>query len=77
MLNGVYFQSAAAELSLAEIIKHGGVLILRNSSLKLKQVADNAILLNISTYSENISKRIAQKLVLSESKELVKLLADQ
>ena len=35
-----------------------GVLILRNSSLKLKMVADNAILLNYAVSSENISKRI-------------------
>ena len=33
-----------------------GVLILRNSSLKLKTVADNAILLNRFTSSENISE---------------------
>ena len=33
-----------------------GVLILRNSSLKLKMVADNAILLNYTVSSENISE---------------------
>jgi len=35
-----------------------GVLILRNSSLKLKMVVDNAILQNHAVSSENISKRI-------------------
>jgi len=35
-----------------------GVLILRNSSLKLKMVADNAILLNCAVSSENISESI-------------------
>ena len=35
-----------------------GVLILRNSSRKLKTVADNAILLNYAVSSENISERI-------------------
>ena len=35
-----------------------GVLILRNSSLKLKTVVDNAILQDIAVSSENISKRI-------------------
>ena len=35
-----------------------GVLILRNKSLKFKQVADNAILLNYTVSSENISKSI-------------------
>ena len=34
------------------------VLILRNSSLKLKTVVDNAILLNYAVSPENISKRI-------------------
>ena len=32
-----------------------GVLILRNSSLKLKTVVDNTILLNYAVSSENIS----------------------
>jgi hypothetical protein len=35
-----------------------GVLILRNSSLKLKMVVDNAILLNYAVSSENISEGI-------------------
>ena len=35
-----------------------GVLILRNSSLKLKTVADNAILQNRCISPENISERI-------------------
>ena len=34
------------------------VLILQNSSLKLKMVVDNAILLNYAVSSENISERI-------------------
>lgn len=38
-----------------------GALILRNSSLKLKLVVDNAILLNISYSSENISDSIKIK----------------
>ena len=38
-----------------------GVLILRNSSLKLKTVADNTILRNYAVPSENISKRIKTK----------------
>ncbi|MBQ7393516.1 MAG: hypothetical protein IJV89_04105, partial [Lentisphaeria bacterium] len=38
-----------------------GVLILRNSSLKLKTVADNAILLNYAVSSENIFERIKTK----------------
>ena len=38
-----------------------GVLILRNKSLKLKQVADNAILLNYVVSLKNISKRIKIK----------------
>ena len=37
------------------------VLILRNSSLKLKTVADNAILLNYAVSSENISESIKIK----------------
>ena len=39
-----------------------GILILRNSSLKLKTVVDNAILLNYAVSSENISERIKIKL---------------
>ena len=39
----------------------GGVLILRNKSLKLKTVADNTILRNYAVPSENISKRIKTK----------------
>ena len=35
-----------------------GVLILRNSSLKLKMVVDNAILQNHAVSSENISESI-------------------
>ena len=35
-----------------------GVLILRNTSLKLKTVVDNAILLNYAVSPENISERI-------------------
>ena len=35
-----------------------GVLILRNSSLKLKTVVSNAILLNYAVSPENISERI-------------------
>ena len=38
-----------------------GVLILRNSSLKLKTVADNAILQNYAVSSENISEHIKIK----------------
>ena len=38
-----------------------GVLILRNTSLKLKMVVDNAILLNYAVSSENISERIKIK----------------
>ena len=38
-----------------------GVLILQNSSRKLKTVADNAILLNLTASSENISERIKVK----------------
>ena len=38
-----------------------GVLILRNSSLKLKKVADNAILQNYAVSSENISESIKIK----------------
>ena len=38
-----------------------GVLILRNSSRKLKMVADNAILLNYAVSSENISENIKIK----------------
>ena len=37
------------------------VLILQNSSLKLKTVVDNAILLNHAVSSENISKCIKSK----------------
>ena len=40
-----------------------GVLILRNSSLKLKTVVDNAILQNHVVSSESISKRIKTKIV--------------
>ena len=39
----------------------GDVLDLQNKSRKLKLVADNAILLNISYSSENISERIKTK----------------
>ena len=39
-----------------------GVLILRNSSLKLKMVADNAILRNYAVSSESISERIKFKI---------------
>ena len=35
-----------------------GVLILRNTSLKLKMVADNAIWLNYAVSPKNISERI-------------------
>ena len=38
-----------------------GVLILWNSSLKLKTVVDNAILLNYAVSSENISESIKNK----------------
>ena len=38
-----------------------GVLILRNSSFKLKMVADNAILRNYAISSENISESIKIK----------------
>ena len=38
-----------------------GVLFLRNSSLKLKTVVDNAILLNYAVSSENISESIKSK----------------
>ena len=38
-----------------------GVLILQNSSRKLKMVADNAILLNYTGSSENISESIKIK----------------
>jgi len=38
-----------------------GVLILQNSSLKLKMVADNAILRNYAVSSENISESIKIK----------------
>jgi hypothetical protein len=38
-----------------------GVLILQNSSLKLKAVADNANLLNCAVSSENISECIKSK----------------
>ena len=38
-----------------------GVLILQNSFLKLKTVADNAILQNHDVYSESISERIKIK----------------
>ena len=38
-----------------------GVLILRNSSRKLKMVVGNAILLNYAVPSENISERIKIK----------------
>jgi hypothetical protein len=38
-----------------------GVLILRNSSLKLKTVVDNASLQNYAVSSENISKSIKIK----------------
>ena len=38
-----------------------GVLILRNSSLKLKMVVGNAILLNYAVSSENISESIKIK----------------
>ena len=38
-----------------------GVLILRNSSLKLKTVVDNAILQNYAVSSENISESIKIK----------------
>ena len=38
-----------------------GVLILRNKSLKFKQVADNAILLNYTVSSKNISESIKVK----------------
>ena len=38
-----------------------GVLILRNSSLNLKMVVDNAILRNYAVPSENIFKRIKIK----------------
>ena len=45
--------------------KHGnimeGVLIFRNSSLKLKTVVGNAILLNYAVSSENISESIKIK----------------
>ena len=38
-----------------------GILILRNSSLKLKMVVDNAILQNYAVSSENISESIKIK----------------
>ena len=38
-----------------------GVLILRNSSLKLKMVVDNAILQHYAVSSENISESIKIK----------------
>ena len=39
-----------------------GVLILRNTSLKLKTVVDNAILLNHAVSPENISESIKVKI---------------
>ena len=53
------FNKAGASISDDEIRE--GVLILRNSSLKLKMVVDNAILLKYCTSSENISERIKNK----------------
>ena len=50
------FNKAGASISDDEIRE--GVLILRNSSRKLKMVVDNTILLNIDVSSENISERI-------------------
>ena len=46
-------QARCAPSPLRRILE--GVLILRNSSRKLKTVADNAILLNYTVSSENIS----------------------
>ena len=43
----------------ADIVE--GILILRNTSLKLKMVVDNAILLNYAVSSENISESIKIK----------------
>jgi hypothetical protein len=53
------FNKAGASISDDEIRE--GVLILRNSSLKFKTVADNAILLNYAVSSESISERIKIK----------------
>ena len=53
------FNKAGASISDDEIRE--GVLILRNSSLKLKTVVDNAILLNYAVSSENISESIKIK----------------
>jgi hypothetical protein len=50
------FNKAGASISDDEIRE--GVLILRNKSLKLKTVVDNANLLNYAVSSENISERI-------------------
>ena len=54
---GINKRTVAA--GMAQLVK--GVLILRNSSLKLKTVADNAILLNYAVSSENISESIKIK----------------
>ena len=53
------FNKAGASFSDDEIRE--GVLILRNSFLKLKTVADNTILLNRFTSSENITQSIKIK----------------
>ena len=48
---------AVSGISVLERIQNvEGIFILQNSSLKLKSVADNAILLNYAVSSENISE---------------------
>ena len=56
LLNG-FLDFNSTEVEIQE-----GVLILRNTSLKLKMVADNAILRNYAVSSENISESIKIKI---------------
>jgi len=55
------FQQTRVKYSKESVEILEGVLILRNSSLKLKTVAGNAILLNYAVSSENISESIKIK----------------
>ena len=57
----VKYSTKSVEIRLKRTKHLEGALILRNSSLKLKLVVDNAILLNISYSSENIFDSIKIK----------------
>ena len=56
------FQQTRVKYSKESVEILEGVLILRNSSLKLKTVAGNAILLNYAVSPENISESIKIKI---------------